>query len=138
MYRDDYIVRMFTEFAKALGAILKLKLDKDYDKAEIYAQETLQKFSQSTINFLLSIDEQELVIELTERKKLSLEQLQVVAELLYQTGEIREAREVNESGIRYYCRSLEIFKFIAKTEKRTFNIEVMQRISYLETIVNSS
>jgi hypothetical protein len=135
MYRQDYIVRMFSEMAKAISAVLKLKREEKYFEAEQVVNDTLKEFSESDIDFLLSHEPGKLVIELAEKRQLTPEKLQLVAELLFQYGLLRKEQFINEDYNIYFERSLALFKFILRNQTQTYSIEVLQRINQLEELI---
>src|SRR5687767_7432783 len=96
MFRRDYIMRMFEELAKALQVILKLKSETRYTEAEQTVNDALKQFSERDVYYLLTFEPGELLIELTEKLKLSEENLHAIAELLFQYGEIRREQMADE------------------------------------------
>lgn len=134
MYRQDYILRMFEELSKAIQAMLRFKRESRFKEAEEVVHQSLKKLSETDVDFLLSFEPGQLVIELTGKRSLNHEQLHTIAELLYQYGELRREQQISEDYTMYYARALAIFKFIKRVQTQNFSFELLQRISLLETL----
>lgn len=137
MYRKDYVLRLIEEFSKFMSILLKLKKEERFEQAELAVAEAIQKFTETDLNFLLSIPEKDLLIEVAEKRKLNEETLQILAELLYQSAEIKKLLGAGEEDLQaYYRRSLALFKWLQQHQQKVFSIEILRRIELLESLVS--
>ena len=135
MYKKDYILRIIEDFAKMLGVILGFKLEGDYKKAEEAIDEALKKYTETDLAFLLSFPPQEMLIELTEKRQLSEEQLHVIAELLFQQAEIRKLNNELTQTQDLYLRSYTVYNWLNENQKKTFSVEIAKRCSHLKEVL---
>lgn len=134
MYQKDYILRLIEEFSKVLGVMLGFKLDGDYKKAEEVIDEALKKFTATDLNWLMSVEDKELLHELLERKKLNAEQVHIIAELLFQQAEINKANGKDKNA-ELCKRSLFLFEWVQEHQQKSFSVEIAKRVDLLRTIV---
>lgn len=128
-------MRIVEEFAKVMGAILKLKSETRYAEAEQTVNEAMKQFAGMDTGQLLLLDSNALLSELTEKRKLSEEQLQAVAELLYQDGELKRIQGFEEDSAACFFRSWLIYKFLQQHQSQNFNMEILQRAGMLHRLL---
>jgi hypothetical protein len=135
MYQKDYILRLIEEFTKVLGAMLGLKNAGNYVEAQELINETLKRFSKTDISELLSIPEHELLPFLTDQKKLSEEQIHIIAELLFQDAGIIKSKNPDADTNLHYRTSLVLFEWLNVNNRTTYSIEITQRIALLRDLI---
>jgi hypothetical protein len=135
MYRNDYIMKMIEEFSKVLGVIIGLKKNKEYEEAEQQVNEAMKKFTQADLDFILALNEADLIPELAGKMKLKEDQLQVIAELLFQTAEIRKGKDPIADVEIYYARSLSLYQWLSDNQHDVFSMEILQRIDLLRSLL---
>ncbi|MBC7862732.1 MAG: hypothetical protein IAF38_07130 [Bacteroidia bacterium] len=135
MYKNDFILRLLDEFAKFMGILSGLKREEEYKQAEVAVDEALKKFTQTDLEYLLSFEPSKLIEELVVKKKFTEDMLHVTAELLYQTALIKQSNKTEEDLLKYYIRSLALFKFLQTNQQKVFSMEVLQRVQLLEALI---
>lgn len=88
MFQRDYILRMIEEFAKFLAAITGLKAGGNLEEALKKIDEAYNELLEVDPKMIKSLSEDEVLDYFQKEKKYDNQQLNMVAELLYQEGMI--------------------------------------------------
>mgnify|MGYP003563505464 CR=1 FL=1 len=88
MFQRDYILRLIEEFAKFLAAITGLKADGNLEEALKKIDEAYNELLEVNPKMIKSLREDEVLDYLQKEKEYDKQQLNMVAELLYQEGMI--------------------------------------------------
>lgn len=128
---------MFEELSKALQTILRLKKENRFSEAEQTVNNALKEINDVNVEYLMRFTPAQLVIELSEKKKLEEEKIHAVAELLYQYGTLKEEQNPLENYKDHFASSLALFKFLQRVQTQNFNMQLLQRINELESRCNS-
>ena len=129
MFKKDYLLRLISEFAKALAKILKLYKGGDTESAVKHIDYAFGELLKLNIKDVLEESE-----ELT--KNLEKEKIEMIAELLKIKGEIaNNNKEFNEAKI-FLEKSLEYF-IIAEQLLSTYSAERQRKIFELEEMIKN-
>src|SRR5210317_717879 len=88
MIRKDYILRMVEEFAKFLAAIIGLKNEGKYNEALKKIDTVYTGLIDIDPNILKSVSPEEMITFLKNEQKYSNQYLKIIAELLFEEGQI--------------------------------------------------
>jgi len=88
MFSRDYIMRLIEEFARMLAAISGLKLEGKLDEALKKVDDAYNDLLHIAPSTLMSLKGQEVIKVLQDELKFESQQLRMVAELLYEQGQI--------------------------------------------------
>lgn len=88
MFQRDYILRMIEEFAKFLAAITGLKAGGNLEEALKKIDEAYNELLEVNPKMIKSLSEDEVLDYFQKEKEYDNQQLNMVAELLYQEGMI--------------------------------------------------
>ncbi len=124
MYKGDYLLKLISEFAKALAKILKLYKGGDTESAIKNIDYAFKELLKLNFNEVLSKAE-----ELS--KKLEKEKIEMIAELLKIKGDIAYGNNEIHNAQILSLKSLEYFN-IAEKLLNTYSAERQRKISGLE------
>jgi hypothetical protein len=112
--RKDYILRLIDEFFKILARILKLKEDKQYSQA----LEAIDETSQSLLHIdIQEIAENDVAFSQIITGPSSLDQVEILAELLKVKADIYQETHLPFSAINHYQKALHLFEFVQNHSK---------------------
>ena len=103
---DDYLMRYFNQLGEVLAKILGFKSNGQFEKAGQLIENSLTDFGLKVSEYYLSVDISRLVEELVESQKLNINQIKILAELLFEKGEIERQKGNVEISRHYYARTL--------------------------------
>ena len=86
MHNRDLLMRQFEEFGKFLATILGYKQQQDFIEVSKLISEGALKYIGVSIKEVEELEPENLISSLTQEKKLSDEQLKMLADLLYENG----------------------------------------------------
>jgi hypothetical protein len=113
--RKDYLLRLIEEFFNFLSKIMKLKGEKQYDQALALIDETSFSVLHVDINELVS--NETFFSQITEDKNFSLDQIEILAELLKVKADINQELNAVFTAINLYEKSLFLFDHVQVTSK---------------------
>ena len=86
MHKRDLLLRQFEEFGKFLSTILGYKQQQDFIEVSKLISEGALKYIGVSIKEVEELEPENLISSLTQEKKLTDEQLKMLADLLYENG----------------------------------------------------
>ncbi len=86
MHKRDLLLRQFEEFGKFLAVIIGYKNQENYNEVSKYINEGVLKYCDISIEEIEQLEKENLIIFLIQEKKLTDEQLKMLADLLYENG----------------------------------------------------
>jgi hypothetical protein len=86
MHKRDLLMRQFEEFGKFLATILGYKQQQDFIEVSKLISEGALKYIGVSIKEVEELEPENLISSLTQEKKLTDEQLKMLADLLYENG----------------------------------------------------
>ena len=110
----DYILRLIEQFFKFLAIILRLRDEKQYEQANALIGEACQKYLYLEMDSLISIDESEM-LKMVDEKHFSLDQIEILAELLKVKAEISLDTNHSFTAINLFDKSLRLFNLVNET-----------------------
>lgn len=112
--RRDYLLRIIDEFFKFLAKILKLKADKQYEQALKLIDEAALTLLKKDLNEFIEKEETESIIN---EKLLTLDQIEILAELLKVKADISLEQNLNFTAFNLYTKSLFLLNHVQATSK---------------------
>ena len=102
MFQRDYILRLVEQLSKTLGAVLTLKKARRFDEAELAVSEAAKNLVGLDVKTLLALPVEQIVSLFSPSGSLDAGKCIVVAEILYEYGEIKSLR--GEEDLAYHAR----------------------------------
>ena len=132
----DYLMRYFNQLGVVLARILGLKDKGRFEEASKVIENSLLDFGLKTPEEYLNMDQDELLLKLRTTYNLNDGQIKILAELLFQKGEVE--RGLSNSGIdkKYYSRALILLEYLTNNEK-VYSLERGQRIEWIKSYLNT-
>ena len=130
----DYILRIIEQFAAYLWAIVFNKKAQNYDLAIEKIEEAYNGLLFKKGNDIKYLSVIEIIKNNTYGNILEKENIEIIANLIYEEAEINELKNGhNNLSLEYYCKSLELF-FLLMNENDTkkYNKNIDEIISKLE------
>ena len=127
--RKDCLLRIIDEFFKFLARILKLKAEKDYDQAFQLIDEASLTLLKRDLNELIEKDGE--IERVIKEKSLTLDQIEVLAELLKVKADINLELSNNFTAIHLYTKSLFLLNYVHNVSKNfsTSRVDKMSEIN---------
>jgi len=111
MVQKDYIMRMIEQFAVILMKIVFNKENGNFDTALIEIDNAYRNLTGWTPQQIKSMNELEILQELSADNYLDIDRCIVIAELLCQEAEIKEMQKVHDESITLLIKSLYLFLY---------------------------
>ncbi len=132
MLKRDYLIKQFEEFGKVLGVILGLKREGNLSQLNELIRESAQKYAASEIDYVESIPDELLLKTLTEEKKLTDEQLKMLADLLFEKAEYYLRSNLPEGQSKNcYKKANAIYLFLKEHATLTFSLDMHYKLELL-------
>ncbi len=116
MFQRDYILRLVEQLAKTLGVVLTLKKARRFDEAELAIAEAAKNLVGLDVQTLLAIPVDQILTLFSPGGNLDAGKCIVVAELLYEHGEIRSRPGEEETAYHARIRALSLLLEVSGRE----------------------
>ncbi len=116
MFQRDYILRLVEQLAKTLGAVLTFKKAKRYDEAELAIAEAAKNLVGLDVETLLAIPVDQILTLFSPGGSLDAGKCIVVAELLYEHGEIKSLQGQEETAYHARIRAFSLLLEVSGRE----------------------
>ena len=131
MHKRDYLVKQFEEFGKVMAVIFGLKKDGNYPDFLSLIDESAQKYTQTEILFVESLNDKTLIESLTTDKKLNDEQLKMLADLIYEKAEYYLSQSNEEAATNCYKKAYSIYLFLKENATLTYSLDMHYKLEIL-------
>ena len=135
MHKRDYLVKQIEEFAKVMSILLGLKRDENYPKLSELISESVKKYTQTELEFVESIEDDQLITILTDEKKLNDEQLKMLADLMYEKAEYYLNKSQELEATHCYKKAYSIYLFLKENATLTYSLDMHYKIEVLSKMV---
>lgn len=136
MFRKDYIIRMTEEFGKFLGMLYGLKKQKGWAEVEQLIKTAAQKYTRTEIEFAEAINNDVFVEKLLSEHNLNNENLQMLANLLYEKGLMYEATGRMDKRTNAFKKALTLFNYIHTTSLDSdFSLDMHYKMNNLKELL---
>lgn len=136
MHKRDYLVKQFEEFGKVMAVLLGLKKDGNFPDFLTTIQESAKKYTQTEIEFVESIADNDLIHILTADKKLNDEQLKMLADLMYEKAEYYLHHSQEKEATNCYKKAYSIYIFLKENATLTYSLDMHYKIEVLSKIIS--
>jgi len=134
MYERDYIMRMIEAFAKMIAAIVGLREKGELDKARSLVEEAYDTVLKVNSGEIKEFDDTQWKQFCSKR---SLEELEMLADLLMVEGEIQIDSGQTEGVCELLTRALQLLK-LAEAQSGTFSLTRFDKMTELEQKLSGS
>ncbi len=135
MYKRDYLVKQFEEFGKVMAILLGLKRDGNSSELSELINESVKKYTSIEIDFVETINNEQLISALTTEKKLNDEQLKMLADLLFEKADYySNTQQTSKSDINAnncYKKSRIIYLFLKDNATLTYSLDMHYKLELL-------
>jgi len=131
MHKRDYLVKQFEEFGKVMAILLGLKKDGNIPEYLDLINESVKKYTQTELEFVESIDDDQLITILTAEKKLNDEQLKMLADLMYEKAEYHLNQSQELEATNCYKKAYSIYLFLKENATLTYSLDMHYKIEVL-------
>ncbi len=133
MLKRDYLVKQFEEFGKVMAVLLGLKRDGKFSELSSLIFDSAIKYTSTEIDFVESLKNDELVSMLTQEKKLSDEQLKMLADLLFEKASFYSTNNSDElQSDNCYKKSYLIYSFLKEHATLNYSLDMHYKLEVLE------
>lgn len=132
MHKRDYLVKQFEEFAKVMAIILGLKNNEKHHELEELINTSVLKYTSIEIKYVESILNETLIDTLTQEKKLSDEQLKILADLLFEKGNYYSKTSASEQEYNNcYKKAFLIYNFLNDHATLSYSLDMHYKLEIL-------
>lgn len=133
MLKRDYLVKQFEEFGKVMAVLLGLKRDGKFSELSSLIVDSAIKYTSTEIDFVETLKNDELVSILTEEKKLSDEQLKMLADLLFEKASYYSTNNSDElQSDNCYKKSYLLYSFLKEHATLNYSLDMHYKLEVLE------
>lgn len=133
MHKRDYLVKQFEEFGKVMAILLGLKKERHFSELSDTIEEALKKYTSLEIKYVESIVNENLIETLTHEKKLSDEQLKMLADLMYEKGEYYvSVNSTEEASTNCFKKAHLIYLFLKENATLNYSLDMHYKLEILE------
>jgi hypothetical protein len=137
MHKRDLLMRQFEEFGKFLATILGYKQQENYFEVSKLINEVALKYIGVSIEEIEKLETDNLILSLTQEKKLSDEQLKMLADLLYEKGfnNLNSDLNHNESNLIYFVKAQVLFNFVNRNGTLPYSLDTHYKLEVIKDIL---
>jgi hypothetical protein len=133
MEQKDFILREIEKISALLlaiiGKFIPSKSIEEQQQTEKLISDQLEEQYGKDLNYVLKLKEKDFETEFTRNKGFTIENIELLADLLYTLG-----NDNFEIKINYLTKSVELYKYIDTTSK-TFSFERLEKIRTIKDIL---
>ncbi|MBA2612443.1 MAG: hypothetical protein H0U95_10755 [Bacteroidetes bacterium] len=135
MLRKDYILRQLEEFGKVMAVILGFKKQLDWEEFEKEIYKASLKFTSLEINHVEGLNEEAFEKEVLSNPALTLDQLKILADLLFERMNLYIVRNEEEKYEKLKAKCLSLYKFIQNSHtENEFDMNVHYKLEALKKL----
>ncbi len=131
METRDYIEKELEKLNKVLAIIFDLKQQKKHAEIIPFINDFTSKNYDFNSDLLIGDEQYDIVQDLYDQKKLTIGQIEIIAELLFEKAQVFEFEETFEMANKFYIPSLKLMEFL-KTKSNVFSIERNLKINTIK------
>ena len=130
---NDYLMRQLKELVRVLTIILGLRKKGKFEEVEEVIELSLKNMIDVELSELDQIPSDKLVDYLVHQKLLPNEALKIIAELLFERGDMYYDNEDKDKMQENFEKSLKIYEYILK-HGRTYSLDWNSKISHIKSV----
>lgn len=133
MHKRDYLVKQFEEFGKVMAVLFGLKRDGNLPELSSLIDDSAIKYTSTEISFVELLKNDKLVSILTQEKKLSDEQLKMLADLLFEKASCYSTTNSDgQQAGNCYKKSYLIYSFLKEHATLNYSLDMHYKLEILE------
>ncbi len=134
MHKRDLLLRQFEEFGKFLATILGYKQQENFVEVSNLINEGALKYSGISITEIEKLEEENLIIFLTQEKKLTDEQLKMLADLLYEKGinDLNAFLNQDDTTQSYFMKAQVLYNFVNKNATLPYSLDTHYKLEAIK------
>ena len=130
---NDYLMRQLKELVRVLTIILGLRKKAKYEEVEQIIELSLRNMIGVELSELDRTPTKDLINYLVREKMLPNEALKIIAELLFERGDMYHENEDTEKMQDNFEKSLQIYEYILK-HGRNYSLDWNSKISHIKSV----
>ena len=132
----DFLMRYFNQLGVVIAKLLGLKEQGKFQEANQIIENSLLDFGLKMPEVYLKFHQAELLSKLKTKDDLNDGQIKILAELLFQKGEVERALSNSEVDKQYYSRALILLEYLTDNEN-VYSFERGQRIDWIKSYIDN-
>jgi hypothetical protein len=134
MHKRDLLMRQFEEFGKFLATILGYKQQENFIEVSKLINDGALKYIGISIGDIEDLDEENLIIFLTQEKKLTDEQLKMLADLLYEKGinDLNAFLNQDVTSQSYFKKAQLLYDFVNKNATLPYSLDTHYKLEAIK------
>jgi hypothetical protein len=112
MFSEDYVLRIIRQATSVFARIIGLKNAGQYQKALQVIDKTLEQLLGMDAEVINLLDDESLFVLLTKNDVLDLEELEFIADLFKEKGDIQKQENLTNESFNCYLRALNYYLII--------------------------
>lgn len=138
MYRKDLLMRQFEEFSKFLALLLRLKNEGTPSEVNDLLCEGTLKYTGLTLKEIEELDNITFIDYLTDSKKLSDEQLKMLADLLYEKGLNDLSLNRDNADNSSFIKANKLYQFINERATLPYSLDTHYKLEALKELLKGN
>jgi hypothetical protein len=137
MHKRDLLLRQFEEFGKFLATILGYKQQQDFIEVSKLISEGALKYIGVSIKEIEELKTENLISSLTQEKKLSDEQLKMLADLLYENGINNLNSDLNSDSntLMNFTKAQMLYSFVNLNGTLPYSLDTHYKLKAIKDIL---
>ncbi|MGD9328485.1 MAG: hypothetical protein PVH48_05910 [Cyclobacteriaceae bacterium] len=132
----DFLMRYLNQLGVVIAKLLGLKENGKFQEANQVIENSLLDFGLKLPELYLNINQAELLSKLKTKDDLNDGQMKVLAELLFQKGEVERELSNYDVDKQYYSRALILLEYLTDHEK-VYSFERGERIDWIKSYIEN-
>jgi len=137
MHKRDLLMRQFEEFGKFLATILGYKQQQDFIEVSKLISEGALKYIGVSIKEVEELEPEKLISSLTQEKKLTDEQLKMLADLLYENGVNNLNGDLNSDSntLINFTKAQMLYNFVNLNGTLPYSLDTHYKLDVIKDIL---
>jgi hypothetical protein len=137
MHKRDLLLRQFEEFGKFLATILGYKQQQDFIEVSKLISEGALKYIGVSIKGVEELEPEKLISSLTQEKKLTDEQLKMLADLLYENGVNNLNGDLNSDSntLINFTKAQMLYNFVNLNGTLPYSLDTHYKLDVIKDIL---
>lgn len=132
MLKRDYLIKQFEEFGKVLAVLMGLKRDGKLPEFTSSVNDTAHKYTGLELTEAEKLPDDRLIAVLTGERKLSDEQLKMIADLLYAKADTYAGDSDEDKTKNAYRKALIVYQFIQASTILPYSLDTHYKLEFLK------
>ena len=137
MHKRDLLMRQFEEFGKFLATILGYKQQENFIEVSKLINDGALKYIGISIEDIEELELEKLILSLTQEKKLTDEQLKMLADLLYENGVNNLNGDLNSDSntLINFTKAQMLYSFVNLNGTLPYSLDTHYKLDVIKDIL---